>query len=382
MTKEKTKDLFFGVDLHIHTPASSCYKGPRTDDEYLAILRRCITNDIKIIAITDHNTIKGYRKLIGIQKELKNKLKLLVDLVEKYPDLKREHLEVKCNLELFDKLLILPGIEFEANPGIHILLIFKPDINIDTIDLFLAESGYPEDLQGIENPEVIPKLDVLQLLIEADRLNALVIAAHADSDKGIYDSLSGKYRASVFSSSYLHAIAYNSPVTSQKMKEMLQNKSYKRENPIAFIQCSDYHGEGEPGTVITYLKLEHLSFDAVYQSLKNPNECVSPTQHPEIINILRQIISDHKTYVFRDVDSEMQTIKQTACALLNDGYGTLVIGAVTEPNSNIIGISKNYQQCEQIINEIVNSIDPRKIASRDIYLPIRHQTSLSDTIVK
>lgn len=30
---------FIAIDLHIHTPASKCYEGDKTDQEYINILR-------------------------------------------------------------------------------------------------------------------------------------------------------------------------------------------------------------------------------------------------------------------------------------------------------------------------------------------------------
>lgn len=32
-------DEFYKVDLHIHTPASTCYKGTKDDEEYFRILK-------------------------------------------------------------------------------------------------------------------------------------------------------------------------------------------------------------------------------------------------------------------------------------------------------------------------------------------------------
>jgi len=74
----------------------------------------------------------------------------------------------KKKLELIDNILILPGVEIEVIPDIHILLIF--DVNADVLNLF--------DL--LKNEDVI------------------VIAAHIDSNKGIYNKLEGNYRGRVF----------------------------------------------------------------------------------------------------------------------------------------------------------------------------------------
>ncbi|HHV95273.1 MAG TPA: hypothetical protein GXX37_02170 [Clostridiaceae bacterium] len=363
MNEIMSSDLnkFVGVDFHVHTPASQCYKGSKTDSEYIEILRRYVEKEVKVIAITDHNTLKGYRKLKEIEKEYINKLKYLSELSEKYPVIKTEYEQVKSKLELFSKLLILPGIEFEANPGVHLLLIFSPECDLSKVESFLIEAGYTDEVQGKEDPGIVPKCDVLSVLNEASSLGALVIAPHADSNKGIYNSLpKNQYRANVFRSNNLNAISYNNPITCQKMKVMLKNKEYKRESPVAFIQCSDYHGDDEAATCITYLKLEELDFESVCDALKNPNECVSPTQHPKIINILKQIINDHKSFVFENLenDEDISLIKRAVCAILNDGYGTLVIGAARNPEINIIGISMDKKDILNILKDIFKSIKP------------------------
>lgn len=60
------------VDLHIHTPASKdfVYKPLSIEDAYINILDNAIENNIEIIAITDHNTFKGYRKIKEILSDL------------------------------------------------------------------------------------------------------------------------------------------------------------------------------------------------------------------------------------------------------------------------------------------------------------------------
>ncbi len=349
---------FLGVDFHVHTPASFCYKGSRTDDEYLAIIRRYCERGVKVLAITDHNTIKGYRKFKQMKEKFQNKVDFLKDYINEYPDLYKEYEIVKKDLDLFSGVLVLPGVEFEANPGVHILLIFNLNIDLDTIEKFLVDSGYTEDTQGKENPDVVPRLDVLSLLNETSKFDCIVIAAHVDSDKGIYNCLEGKYRASVFSSPFLHAISYNSPITQRKIKELLNNKEYRRENPLAFVQCSDYHGVGEPGLCITYIKLETINFEMIRNALKHPSECVSPTQHPKIVNILKQIISYDNSIVFTNFEGDNSQIKEAACALLNEGYGTIIVGATASTTIEITGVHKDRELCKKEISEVLSSIKP------------------------
>ena len=99
------------VRLHVHTPASNCYKGDRDDAEYLAILpRRYREKDIRVVAITDHNTIRGYTKLMAIRDDLDRGKQVVAALVNKYPQTKGELDSFDAELNLFDELLLIPGL--------------------------------------------------------------------------------------------------------------------------------------------------------------------------------------------------------------------------------------------------------------------------------
>ena len=60
-------NLFYKVDLHVHTPASKCYVGDKSEDGYWKILESAAKNNIKVIAITDHNTLSGYESLMKLK---------------------------------------------------------------------------------------------------------------------------------------------------------------------------------------------------------------------------------------------------------------------------------------------------------------------------
>ncbi len=55
----KNNNCFHKIDLHIHTPASKCYRGENTDDEFLNILKKAKKEKLEIIAITDHKEYGG-----------------------------------------------------------------------------------------------------------------------------------------------------------------------------------------------------------------------------------------------------------------------------------------------------------------------------------
>src|SRR5262245_32268986 len=106
------KMQWFRVDLHLHTPGSSDYQ--ETNVNYLDILRRAEVRGLDIIAFTDHNTVKGYQTMM---EEIEN-LDLLVRLERAQPEEKRRLAEYR---RLMDKILVLPGFEFTATFGFHIL---------------------------------------------------------------------------------------------------------------------------------------------------------------------------------------------------------------------------------------------------------------------
>lgn len=57
---------FVKFDLHIHTPASYDFvmdKRKSEEENYLSLINDAIAENIKLIAITDHNTFNGYKVL-------------------------------------------------------------------------------------------------------------------------------------------------------------------------------------------------------------------------------------------------------------------------------------------------------------------------------
>jgi len=124
------------MDLHIHTPASSDYQQP--DVTYLQILQRAEERDLDIMAIADHNTVAGIVTLRARIQEL--------ELLER---LKRIHEDEKRELEeyrrLGHKMLVLPGFEFTATLGFHIMGIFSPDTPIREMEHILLDLNVPPD---------------------------------------------------------------------------------------------------------------------------------------------------------------------------------------------------------------------------------------------
>ena len=105
------------MDIHIHTPASSDFQQPEVT--YLDILQRAEARGVDILGFTDHNTLLGYRTM---QEEIQG-LELLERLNRLMPN---EETRLKEYRRLLGKLLILPGFEFTATFGFHILALCSP----------------------------------------------------------------------------------------------------------------------------------------------------------------------------------------------------------------------------------------------------------------
>lgn len=334
-------------DLHVHTPISTCYKGPKDDDEYIRLLRKHHDKKVNFIAITDHNTIAGYQKILEIGKNIRNKAAYLKELLSKYPNLESEYLQICSDQDIFDNMFIIPGVELEVKPNIHLLLLFDPSCDLAKINDFLTEVGYTPELRGQEVCEQSPKLDVLDALERASLLNAIVIAAHADDTKGILKLNAGDYRADIFKSKYLHGISYNNIHSKKIIEDLLNQREYKRQSPIAFVQSSDYHGATDCATRVTYFNMKSLSFEDFKCAILNPDTSVSPTAHPDTINQLNEIIQRNNAFGIAKVPVEIEDKRsalELICGILNEGYGVIIFGAKKDKTNIFSGLAQRDEE--------------------------------------
>src|SRR3972149_5709483 len=140
------------VDLHLHTPASVDYQSP--DTTFLDILRAAEARGLDIIAFTDHNTVAGYAHMLD---EIA-RLDLLERLNRLHPDERRQLDEYR---RLRKKVLVLPGFEFTATLGFHILGIFPEAKPVREIEFILLSLNVPAEKLDQGSSEVGATTDVL-----------------------------------------------------------------------------------------------------------------------------------------------------------------------------------------------------------------------------
>jgi hypothetical protein len=162
------------IDLHVHTPASTDHQQPSVS--ILDILRRAEERGLDAIALTDHNSVRGYADL---WREIED-----LELLEYLDRMKPAEAERLAEFRrLLATILVLPGFEFTAQFGFHILAIFPEGTSVRLMEHLLLLLGVPEERFG--SGEVGATTDVLRAYEILGDHGALVIGAHVNSTHGI-----------------------------------------------------------------------------------------------------------------------------------------------------------------------------------------------------
>ncbi|MDL1970144.1 MAG: AAA family ATPase [Candidatus Desulfofervidaceae bacterium] len=264
------------VDLHLHSPASSSFSLPpgvslnsssdleKLAEEYVKKLKEA---NIKIAAITDYNLIRE-------------------DFLKKIKQKTNEH-----------NIVILPGIELDVEfaggkYGLHILLIFDRNEDIDGINRFIYSlDKNPQDdlVKGRKHRSLGSKYELEQLISEIrKRFNCLVIFAHPEDDKGIFKSFDPKQAAKYIKNIKPDAVEKFSDSTKNRLlstgvlrKEELERiAQIENSDPKSFEEIGNKKREGKIRA--TYLKLSDFSLDAIELALHDPSVRVTIYSPPEM----------------------------------------------------------------------------------------------------
>jgi hypothetical protein len=175
-TANKPQRKWYKADLHLHTPASHDYEEPGIS--YLDWMRTVVAKGLDIVAITDHNTVAGVG---AIRRELEWLTRLERD--GRLTDGERSQLNEWR--EMASKVLVLPGFEFTATFGFHILAIFPPETPLRHLEHTLLMLKVPPDKLDTGTTETGASTDVLTTYRIIREAGGLAIAAHANSTHGV-----------------------------------------------------------------------------------------------------------------------------------------------------------------------------------------------------
>ena len=171
-----TQRQWYKADLHTHTIASRDYEQPGTT--YLDYMRRAVEQGLDIVAITDHNTAAGVG---AIRREIEWLTRLEKD--NRLTDDERARLNEWR--ELSEKVLVLPGFEFTATFGFHILGIFPPETSVRHLEHILLMLKVPAEKLDEGSTETGASTDVLTAYRVIREAGGVAIAAHANSTHGV-----------------------------------------------------------------------------------------------------------------------------------------------------------------------------------------------------
>ena len=141
---------WYKCDLHIHTPASKCFEDKSITPQQF--IDRVIENNIKCIAITDHNTVDWIDKIREIAKE--------------------------------KDIIVFPGVEVTCSDSkVHLLILFETDYPKIEIEDFLIKINIKRELFG--STDAYSNKGISEVAKIANEVGALVIPAHIDDYNGI-----------------------------------------------------------------------------------------------------------------------------------------------------------------------------------------------------
>lgn len=362
------------ADLHIHTPASSDYQEPEAS--YLDILQRAEQRGLDMIAFTDHNTVAGVRRM----REEISELELLERLGRMVPEEKARLDEYR---RLLNKIVVLPGFEFTATFGFHILGVFPPWTAVRDLEHVLLTLNVPKDQLDTGSATVGATADVLTAYKTIAEAGGLAIAAHVNSSNGVAMrgmNFGGQTRIAYTQDPNLAALE----VTDLDQKGRRSTAGFfngtKPEYPrrMHCIQGSDAHRlKRDPdnaknlgiGDRATELLVDEVSFDALKAvfigrdfARTRPHSALATPDSFDYVQQAREegpnLIQDfHEGMTARG--GKLFAVLADLCAFANSNGGTLYLGANRNPRILPLGMNNPAQASTDLNDHINRLITPR-----------------------
>jgi hypothetical protein len=362
---------WYKMDLHLHTPASADWHEPGVS--YLDLLRRAEMQGLDIIAITDHNTVAG---CAAIQAEIEQ-LGLLARLGRIQPDEQRQLEDFR---RIGNRLLVLPGFEFTATLGFHVLGVFPPETSIRTLEHLLMELNVPSGKLDEGATEVGATADVLTAYRVIDEAGGLAIAAHANSTHGVALrglDFGGQTRIAFTQDRHLHALEVTDLEKRGRRTTAWFFSGRKPEYPrrMHCIQGSDAHRLAQHprdrnrlgwGDRVTEILLPAPTFEAIkaifqgddfsrtrpYRPAKTPFDHVQAAREegPSIVQSFHESMAKQ--------GGRLHAILRDVVAMANTNGGTVYVGVKADPKAAPAGVAVPEEAAATLRAEIQRKIMP------------------------
>ncbi|MBL8095791.1 MAG: putative DNA binding domain-containing protein [Anaerolineales bacterium] len=361
------------MDLHLHTPASADYQEPKAS--YLDILQRAEARGLDIIAFTDHNTVAGIRRM----KDEIRELEFLERLGRILPEEQRRLNEYR---RLTQKILVLPGFEFTATLGFHILGIFSPDTPGRELEHLLLTLNVPRDQIDLGSANVGATSDVLTAYRLIRDAGGIAIAAHANSSNGVAMrglGFGGQTRIAYTQDPTLAALEVTD--LDQKGRRGSMSSFFNGSKPeyprrMHCIQGSDAHrlrrdatnaknlGVGDRATEIL---IDEVSFESLAELLAGndfartrPHSTTSEKEFDYIQQAREEganiVQSFHESAQARG--GKQYLVVSDVCAFANTNGGTIYVGIGPDPKQPPVGVPNPQLTMADLAKAIERMITP------------------------
>ncbi len=260
---------FVRADLHVHTYQD---RDPSPSPELKAYIDAAVAADVRVLAITDHNTARFTREAMKV--------------AEGSP------------------LLVLPGIEISTHDG-HLLAIFAPEA-LTELDAFANPSNLK--LTQVSETEQRSTRSMLELVDDIYQRGGLAVPAHVDAQDGIHALLKPAELAELLASRALVGLEFRDRESlstwftdADSDPHRLAAWKARQAHPelwkrgLARLQSSDAHtsetvGQDRARRTLTRIRLDDLNFTAVRNAIAfNPQarckaEAILPITYPCIVS--------------------------------------------------------------------------------------------------
>ena len=341
---------------------------------YLQWLQKAESRGLDIVAITDHNTVEGIARL---RAEIE-RLTWLEANDRLRPQERRDLDEYR---RLGNKILVLPGFEFTATFGFHILAIFPPDTPLRLLELLLLQLNVPVDRLAEGSTEVGATADVLTAYRLIDEAGGLVIAAHVNSTHGVAMrgfNFGGQTKIAYTQDPHLHALEVTDLDAPGRRSTAKFFDGTKPEYPrrMHCIQGSDAHRlVRDPkdknrlgiGDRVTEILLPEVSFEALAAALKGDDFSVTRPYRPlaeepfDFVLAAREsgntiVQSFHESMVVEG--GRTNRVLADVVAFANTQGGTVYLGVSPVKKGPPRGVENPQEVIGRLMREIEQDITP------------------------
>jgi hypothetical protein len=259
-------------DLHVHTKLDSSYSfhsdpsisgREQNDEEYPKVFIEHLysVENLGAIAITDHNKGDWIDKLI--------------DENNKYTSSNGKN-----------KITILPGVEIESGDGIHLLVIFNPDTQLEDVKRNFRKLTWKETIEHFitanknpSNPNTFKTTE--EIMEEAKKWDAVCIFAHVTSDKGFFRISSGDRKTKIYKHNLTQIFQIpREGITDEGILRIINGEDPNYWNKsITKITASDAKRLTDIGTNNCWIKADP-TFEGLKQIIYEPEERVYIGEEP------------------------------------------------------------------------------------------------------